>query len=285
MLNRARTVSYDYDLKFSQEIEDYISKTPDLHYYAKLWYRAFKLLQKPESHDRYQKLKDILLHSQKRVGTEDLKTIFTYLENTAKFVFKPGKDYYEELFQLYQIQLEEGIIYYDGFILHSTLRNVVTVGLYLKKVNWVEHFLETHQHKIFPTYKEEDRVFYLCLAMLLFEKNEFEQAMEELNKTKFQNIYFKTLERNLRLKVYFELKFNSLFEDTINSYRKFLSDNRDQIADFFLEANRNFINITYAIYNFGSFNKKRLLELEQKVKAIEKVPEKNWLLQKIESLK
>lgn len=279
MKNRQRLTSFSYEFTLQKELEIYFQNNPlTQEPLIVVWRNAYHLLSNQDSEEHYHALKSSLEQFASQIEIIDKRLFYTYLENTAKFVFP---DFFEELFSLYQIQIKQGIFYTNSFFGPPIFKNIVTVALRLNKLDWTTDFIETHYDKIVPDNKEKGDIYFLCLALLLFEKGKYDDALDILNQAKMVNLYIKLEERRLRLKIYFEMDYHLPFEDGINSFRKFLSENRKDIADYWLEANRNFLNTVYYLFKTIKNDKKRLHKLKSTIEATNVLPDKTWILKKL----
>lgn len=282
MKNRQRSVSFDFKYSLEKELNGFFQNS-DLYEEPTIviWRDAYLLLCDQYSLPRYLQLKSTLKKYADKISIADQRTLYTYLENTAKFVFT---DFFPELFSLYEIQINQKVIYRDDFLVPVVFKNIVTVALRLKKFDWAAHFIKSHQSRLFPEHKEKEDIYFLCLAMLHFEKKDFDEALSVLNQAKTNNLYIKLEERRLRLKIYFEMEYRLLFEDNINSFRKFLSDHRLQIARYYLEANRSFINVIYSLYKTTNYEKKRQEKLKEMIGKMKVLPEEIWIREKLKKV-
>ena len=124
----------------------------------------------------------------------------------------------------------------------------------------------------------------LCKAILFFEKQQFELALEFLNNTHFRDIQGKLLERRLRLRIYLELGYDDTFLDQINSFRKFLSVNKSIVPEHHYNGNKSFIQAANLIYKAQKEGIKSLNELKRHVESSLTLPEKHWIDSYIERL-
>lgn len=283
--NRERTVSVEYQYNFALEIEEYLQQRQDTPFIIHLWSKIFQLLHSPQDISKYQDLKQFLSKQEHLLSLSDKRDIYAYLENMAKFVFPTKKDYFKELFTLYKNQLAESKEYVKTFLCPNTFRNITKVGLYLQELDWVESFIDEHKDNISTAYLKEENIHGLCLTMLTFAQQKYSLALDYINETKVKNIYLKLETRSIRIKIYYELRYFDLFHDSINSFRKFLSENRKHIAPFYLDAYRLFINLINNIYNTLPKDHDRIENLEEKANSSLHLPEKKWILTKLNSLK
>ncbi len=285
MKNRQQTVSFPYRFDLMEEIMSFL---PQSIYYEipiiQIWYTAFLLLHQPTI-AHYQGLKKLIQQHHQLVAIQEKRVLYTYLENSSAQLM--GRvERYVELFDLYQLQLQDQTLYSNGYLQPTIFRNIITVALKLKENDWAEQFLKDQQALIMPDYVEKEDMVSFCKALILFEQEKYEEALDFLNLLKYNNVYTKLDERRVRLKVYYELEFEDPFDDLINSFRKFISKNKAQINEVYIDLNRNFINAINAIrkltYEIENQEIKRN-ELVAEIKEIQLIAEKDWLLEKLEA--
>lgn len=269
-----------YDFELLEEIESYIPQSPYFKIPTiQIWFNTFQLLKNDDKEEYYAQLKALVFKHYKELNTVDIRNLFSIIQNSARLIFKKKEDYYSELFELYNFQLEKGIFSDPVTLTPSIFLNIITTALLLNKRSWTSNFLETHKDY---SINREDDIHSLCKAMLLFSKKEFSKALDILNKCQLKNIYFKLGERRLRLKVYLELQLFELIDDYINSFRKFLSKNQDIISDLHLNANRDFVNLTNQLFYLKKNDFQKINKLNTEIVRIPVLPERRWLVEKIE---
>lgn len=282
MKNRQQSVAIPYRFDLVEEILQFIPESPYFEVpIIQIWYYAFFLLDQPQL-THYQQLKQLIQQHNTIISLQEKRVLYTYLENSCMKIMSADQRY-AELFDLYQLQLEDKTIYVGGHLLPMIFRNIITVALKLKEIDWATQFLERHQQLIVPDYQEREDMVSLCKALLLFEQKEYDHALDYLNQLEYNNIYTKLDERRIRLKIYYELNYEDTFDDLINSFRKFISTNKTQINEVYIELNRNFINIINTLnrLNIHTDLKMQLRILKEEIQGMTLLAEKGWLLEKL----
>jgi len=284
MYNRIRITNIDYPMVLRDEILDFLPKSDYIKLpVIALMHQALLLLKETDNPAHYRNLKNLLLQHGKLLNHMEQRTLYTYLENTSRNFFKNRQQYLNELFKLYDTQLHNKIFYIEGFLLPTVFKNIVTVALKLNLLDWVSDFLAKNQYKIAQEYENLEDVYSYCLAQLYFKQKKFDQVLELLNTIVFKDIYTKMYIRRLSMKVYYEMKIDVTFEGMINSFRKFLNKNQLNISLVHIEANRSFINICNKIYTVLKKDHEKLYIIEKLIEDI--LPEKEWLLEKLDELR
>jgi hypothetical protein len=286
MLNRARTTRYEYEYTMLKQFLTNLEGTWYLENASiKLWYSGLKLLHNPTK-KHHKALQALLKEYSNLLPKQEARHLYTYLENTAREVYAHDRRvFFQTVFELYETQLNFEIIYTkEGYLPPQTFYNIFVVAMALEKQNWVNGFLTENGNRIIVEYENNDTVLDLCNAILQFEQGHFDRALDTLNETHFESIYFKMTERRLRLKLYFELNEAQLFESLINSFRKFLTDSKNKLPETQLQPQRDFVTAIVTLYKIQD---KIQLSAQNNVVAIKTVddilltqallPEKKWL--------
>lgn len=283
MKNRERLVSYEFNYTMEESFIKYVrNQKVDQEPIISLWLSAYSLLNQMDSIENYQQLKNKIKAYDNLIAIHEKRTLYTYLENAVKYIYV---NYYSELFHLYKMQINQSDQYIEDFLIPVVYKNIVTVALKLEEIEWIENFTSLYTKKVSTNHPDKKDVFDLCEALINFSKQNYLQALDLLNKTRMKNLYYKLEERRLRLKIYYELSYYLLLNDSINNFRKFLSDNRTHIADYYLKANRNFINATYALFKAHTTKKENMAKFKTIIDQMEVLPEKDWLDLKVTALK
>ncbi len=285
MKNRERSVAHTYNYTFIEPIMAFVEAEGQVDEPSIIiWYKALRLLNEINE-TNYNELKVLLDKYNDVLSIKIQRVFYTYLENTSRQVFS-NEQLYKELFELYRIQLDKQIIYTNGYLPLLIFRNIVKVALHLKKWTWLEAFFQENKAKLQPQHKEKEEVYNLCLAMLYFEQEKYEQSLDEINKIiNFRNIniYTQLEERRVRLKNYYELGYYGPFEDLVNSFRRLLTAKKGKIPTIHLQANRDFITIIHQIYksSIETKDQDKGIKIAEEMEAIEILPEKAWLMKKL----
>ncbi|MGK0389789.1 MAG: hypothetical protein ACI94Y_002534 [Maribacter sp.] len=243
---------------------------------VKVWYEAYLLLKTKDFSLHYRQLKSYLFDIAENLPISQKRLLFTYLENKSIRLFTDRKVMYRELFSLYEHQNKHGILLTDEFSVANVVRNFVSVGLKIGKIEAAEAFirqLENQKGKK-RDYKE---VLDLSKAYILFEKESYNYVLDILNTLKTNNLYFKIEERRLRSKCYHHLDMHDLNFDALNTFRVFLTENKHKIHEYHLSANRNFITILLRYLKAKSSFKLNTTEVLVELSEMSPIAEKDWL--------
>ncbi len=247
-----------------------------------IWYSAYQLLSSEDKSGNYYALKDKLYAQLDIPDKSQLRMLFTFLENSTLVIFKQRKDLYEELIGLYDFQMERDILLNDEVFIPTIIRNYMRVSLNLGRIQKAHEFLNVIEEQVKEIHPND---FQFCRAMILFTEKEYEKTLDIMNDINFTNIVMKLNERTMRLKVYYHLGYHDLLYDSLNSFRVFLTNNKEIISDRVLDANRRFSNYLSKILKNISVVSTDFEELEDGIRSDYITMERAWLLEQVNLLK
>lgn len=264
------------------EILDFLPKSPYFDIpIIKLWYTALLLLKLPDKTEYYHQLKSLLHEHNSLINKTEKRMLYASLENTTRVIFE-SRPYYKALFELYSAQLQNGVMYVNNYIQPISLKNMLTVALRLERVEWLEQFLEEHKDKMPPEYEDRDNVYRYSLVRLRIEQEKFDDALGILNQVVSVDFFTNMDVRRALLMVYYEMEYTDMFESEVNRFRVYLTNNQDDISLVHLQAYRDFNNIIDNIYKTMKRDQDRLDQLENQINNTQILPERKWLLEKLQ---
>lgn len=283
ILNYQRIAVVDFDMTLMDEILVFLPESPYHDIPAiQLWYTALLLLKLPNQTEYYHRLKNLLDEHGNLVNKVERGMLYTYLTNTTREIFDiKDHQYYEAMFDIYTAQLQNGVIYSNGYLMPASLKNIVTVALRLEQVDWTAQFLAQHKDKMSPEYEEKDNVYSYSLARLYIEQRKFDDALDILNQIVSTDFYTNMDVRKARLMVYYEVEYIDMFESEVNRSRVYFTNNQEIIPENFLKAYRDFTNFIYNIYNTTKRDNDRLKQIKNQINDTQMLPERKWLLEKL----
>ncbi len=271
----------------SNLIEEIVAYAPQSPYFdipaVKIWYTSLLLAESENKKEYYGELKELLFEHYKKLNKFDIHNITTNLSNHCRYVFLDKSSFYRESFELNKFLLET-VAELDPMLFSPVQYfNLVNIGIWLGESEWVEQFLE--KHKSYAD-NRDDNVYLLGLTMLTFEKGDFDRVHDYLLESRLKYIYFRLYERRVWLKVFIEKGLEEQVDAQVNNMRKFLSVNKDSIAEHHLVANRNFTNIVAQINYLIPNDQERIQQLLTQIRetSVSVLADKNWLEAKVQAL-
>lgn len=301
MLGRQRVIHVEYQTTWVEEIMQHVAnydygEWPAIALYA----QVLRLQLEPAKMEHYFQLKRFLLQGSQHFLPAEQRAYFSYLEGAAKGIF-PISSYFEELFSLYQAQLKSGALLPAGKLHHTVFKNIVLTALELGHFDWVEEFIDSYQDRISPkSFRKQ-----ACLqnrANLHYYRKEYGEAQQLLLQSNPRDTYYKLSQKSLLARIYFENKEIDLLLNFLNTFGKFVFDQKRRIAPAKVESYRLFVNSCRRLCHileespdsYSDFCRDvpitrsqpllRLKELQNQIQAGPIFYSKKWLLERIDLL-
>src|SRR4030095_3117343 len=191
----------------------------------------------------YKKLKEIL-KTETAVLSHDLRfSLYNILiQHCANRIQRGFSEYRNERWELDKIALSQGIYMsiVESDFPPPAFASIVRDASEVKEFEWAESFIEEFKAKVEPTNFET--VFNLSLALIHFNKNNFQSSLDYLNKIKpVKRWEFKFAVKELTLQVFYELSTYSQAYYLLDSYRHFVSSMVKNFSTERIESRNNFI--------------------------------------------
>ena len=135
----------------------------------------------------------------------------------------PGYDL--RLFNLFRELLAEDILLIDGQLSHTDCKNIVTIGVRIKALDWVSQFLDAYGPKVDDAFREN--VLAYCRASLEAEKGHPQRAVRLLSTISHTDVHYQLSARQLLLRIYFYEEDMEGILYTIDAFRHFLQRNKE----------------------------------------------------------
>lgn len=289
LLDKAQFEQVDHNYEFIDYLVDYLLKK-DNHFKDKLKIKLHLyevLLLKEKKAEYYFVLKDILVNEADNLSKSDRYSLHNILQAFCVNVTYTGETkFIKERFELYKLCIEQELyaasehVYFDDLL----FANIALTAVHSGEFGWAEKFIDTYQDKIAP--ENTEFVLNYTHARLNFAKGLFEEALKYLNKIKsIKHIQFKLPIRDLTMMVYFELGMLNQANYQIDSYRHFLTNNRQSLSDTRFERISSFLkSFTRLVKIKEKNNKLELVKLTKELEDNPNIQERRWLLNKIKEI-
>lgn len=211
----------------------------------------------------------------------------------------------DPLFRIFKQRVSSGRIYWEGKIVVGWFQSCVTVGLRAKDFVWVKKFLDDSQHKIIGTDHPEDCYEY-NLANYYFHIKDYDKAHRPLFQINYEEMGYKISSKLLQIMLLYETNEEDSFYSCINAARVFFAREKKKekknsiVEDQSTEDDKtqkgnvpehkrtlslNFLNKMDALAELRLMPERRAIEsLMQKIKDIDTIAERDWLLEKLQEL-
>ncbi len=250
-----------------------------------IYYYMYKAALDTGDDESYFMLKKLIDENFNRFGKQERFNLLIILESICVKKISLGKTGFNlHLMEIYNFMIKENLYAHTekDFIQINLFRNIFYTAVILKRLNWAEEFVEKFSSKVNP--EQKDNILNFSRAVLLFEKRQFEHALESISKVNHKFFVYKFDSRVLTLKIFYELGAVEQAISLIDSFLHFLSNNRnigthDRLRfGRFLKYLREFIRL-----KTGSGGQDARF-LTEKINSDSGVINQKWLLEKASEL-
>ncbi|MFK7934955.1 MAG: hypothetical protein AB8G22_15705 [Saprospiraceae bacterium] len=243
-----------------------------------IYYHSYSALKNLDEEHHFEQLKKYIHDYQNAFPAAEMKYIYLLAINYCiKRVNNGVRRYLEEGLNLYQAGLQSKILLENGVLANFTYHNVLRLGLALKRYAWCNEFL--HHYQQFLAAADRDNTFRYNLAFLYFEQTEYENAMHELRRVEFKNVFNNLDARRLLLRSYFEMGEYQALESLLDSSKTYIS--RQRGLGYHKNNYLNLVRFTKKLLNLNGKDKSGKEKLRKEIEATPRVAERNWLLSKL----
>ncbi len=296
IISRAKVLGdQQYQAPLIEELLSFLPKSKYINNVSiALYYQATLMLKNIENIGNYRTLKELLHNHHALLEPMKMRNLYAYARNFCVWQPKERRaEFMKELLSLYDMQLSQGLLYENGYLIPPLFKNIVTTGLKIGDLVWTEHFIENNIEKVEPKYQQE--VSDYNYAHLHFHQKKYVETIdlliekvenEKVKVRKFEDIFYQVSARRLLIKAYYELD-EFKIEDAFNNLEVFLSMNKVTIAATTLERNRNFIKLCKRMYKLSPYAKGRQEKLSKIGADIDNTPQiadRKWIEQKYKAL-
>jgi hypothetical protein len=251
MLNRQRIVEVSYEMPLLESLIDELKKDAQSYLNEPAINIYLQVLLTLQGEADYQELARKLIDVPSFMAEEEARALFKYAQNHCIRQSNAGKrEFLQKLFDLYQLQLKNGLLFRAGKMSHTDFKNIVTVSLRLKAFDWTQAFIEQYHQSVAEPHRAN--VYRFCQANYHYEKGDLRAALSELQGLEFTDVHYQISARVLLLKVFYRQEDQEAARYSIKAFEGFLKRNKELPAGL-RQSNLHFLTWT-----------KRLLRLQEK---------------------
>ena len=254
-----------------------LQKTPSVGVY----YAAFKSLIEVENTAYFFEFKTLLFQFGAVFPADEIRDLYLIAINYCIKKHNGGEaDFLKPELELYQEGLKNRYLYINNFITKFTYRNVVTLALTLRELDWAEEFIEENKNELEPLHREGN--YNHCCARLAYERKNFDKVLQLLQKADYDDILITLAAKALLLKAFYETAAYDALDAHLEAMRTYIN-RKSQIA-YHQENYLNLVRFTKNLLQISPSDTENLKNLESKIQDTKAIAEKKWLLEKIREL-
>lgn len=293
LLSRSNILALEYDgYKFHRFIDFLENNLADYGEQATIsvYYPILLWLKDQKSDAWYSGFREKLFMHIGEFPEQEAKDIIAYVQNyCVKRINEGRNEFLQEWLEIAQFMLPLNLLHEGQHLSEWTYKNIVTTGVRLKAFEWTEHFIHNYYNHLAP--EGRDNAYQYNLAVLYYEKNDFNRAMQLLNKVHFTDPNYYLDAKSILLKIYFDHhEYDAIvsLRDTVKIYLlrdKLLSKNKRLLY-------KSLFNDTIKLYKLridkGVINQEKWVQqlnaLKVDIMESNLVANKQWLLKELEEV-
>ncbi|HNF48301.1 MAG TPA: hypothetical protein PLF48_02895 [Chitinophagales bacterium] len=241
------------------------------------YYLSYLMLLHTDKEHAYFEIKQQLAQTQ--IPLADKKIIFQYLINFCIIRINKSEQQFErELFEVFKLYYS---IITENEISPFRFKNVINLSLKLKEYTYAEYFNTTYGELLDISIRESTVIFNQ--AKIAFEMKQYDTTLMFLHKARFDDLTFNLSSRILITKTFYEQKEMQFLENYLESFRIYILRNKAMNSGN-KKLHQDFIKLIRQLMRKEYAGKKQTEAFKQKINAVPNLPDKFWILEKVEEL-
>jgi len=277
MVSRSKLMNASYEPMMESEIINFLERnTTHKSPLISVYLEAYFILKKENAESNFENLKKLLVEYYDLIPTVEKAIIYQYGINYC--IFQIGKNnnlryYAEQSLKLYLDGIEQRILFNQGYLSPWHFKNVIKLGLNLKKYDFTEEFIQKHHKDLEEKYQED--ALHFNLADIDYRKKNYQDAQMHLIQVQFSDLSYNLGAKAMLLKIYYEINEGEALFALIASFSIYLRRNK-KLAKEVREAYLNFTNILGRIVRATKDKHPSIIE---KINETKRLYNRNWLLE------
>lgn len=283
IVNRNIHMSESFDIEMLEETIQDITKNDFYNEPVIQIYGSILLgLVYPKEEFHFKRLRELIIANIDSFPQTEVRDQYVYAINYCVRRANSGdKKYFNEMFKLFKILLNNEIILEKGKISHHEYLNIVSVAVQQKQYSWAHRFIDDYKKNLEKHIAET--AFNYNKSFILFAEQDFEKAHKTLNKVKFNDLFYTLKTKLLLLKLYYEANDFDLLRNQAESFRVYVRRNSHidpKRKKLYMES----ISALLKLSKVKFATRKKIKTLENKVIENSMI-DKSWILEKIRESK
>ena len=279
MLSRQNIISGEYEIRFLQNILQYIEQHNGHEPAVLIYYQIYLMFTEEDQRAHFEKLIQLLNKHNKIFPFVEIRDMYRYGINYAiKKVNQGHTEYFFDLFELYKIILQERLAYEANFLSQFTYKNIVEVALRLKEYDWCQDFMKQYKEDLDPSLK--DNAYAYNNAKLYHHQGNFKEALRQSLMVEYNDVFYALGTRILQLKIYFETDDIEPLLTLLDSFKVYLKRNK-LISNSAKEPYFNLLKYVHKATRIPYGDTAKFESLIKDIKTTKNVLSINWLIDEI----
>lgn len=279
MLNRKNIISGEYEIKFMENILNYLADSQEQVPAIEIYYTIYKMLNS-DDRSHFDHLNELLTKHSDLFPFKELRDMYAYAINYAiKKVNHGQTQFFEDLFELYKALLDKRIIFDSKYLSQFTYKNIVSIAIRLKEFEWAKEFMDNYKEELDPSLQEN--AYAYNTAKWYYSQKKYTEALRQSLIVEYNDVYYALDTKLIQLKIYFETDDVDPLLAMIESFKVYLKRNK-LISKTAKEPYFRLIKYIHKATHLPYGKTEKLKKLLEEIKSDQNVVFMNWLIESLE---
>ncbi len=224
--------------------------------------------------------KNLLVNEGNKFPEEELRDLYLIAINFCIKQLNLGNPpFLSELFDMYKLSLESGVLLQGKIMSRLSFINIVSVALKLNEFTWAQDFVLQYKSTLEERFRED--VFDYNQAKIFYRQGRYAEAMRLLSATDFGEVLIHLDGKLMLLKMYYELDEIDSLEALLDSMRVYI--HRKKVIGYHKTNYLNTISLVKKLIYLKPGDSKEGEALKSAVQSKDILTEKKWIIERIEA--
>jgi len=251
-----------------------------------IYIALMKLIEDFKNEEAYDNYKNLVREHASKMDKDEAWFHYNNMVNTCTIRQMTSNDNSTDKYDYEIFSLNEEILkneYYKNkkvnYFRYEFFKDILQIGLRLKKMNWAENFILTYGPQLHKSDKEN--MMNLAYMYLYYEKGDYLKSWKYLNKIKIDYFIYKYDLKNYALKIYFDLGYYDEALTLVENYKKFINRS-DLISDEEKTRTKNFISYLskLILFKLDQLPQKHFSTYRKRLELTKDTISHKWILMK-----
>jgi hypothetical protein len=230
-LSQHQTGAFQYDLRFAEEVVDYLSdypveEAPELA----IAYNAFRMLQQEEDTSGYLQYRRLLEQYAAQMPREEAAGLYdAALRYCTRKINRGDESFLNEYLQLFEEGLKKGVFIKNGALAPWRMNNAVGAALRLGRLDWAEDLIRQYAPLLPADSRDNTRTFNL--ARVYRYQQQHDKVLQLLRDVEYEDTGYNLISKAMLLITYYELDEWDALDSHIDAFRTYLRRHKNISAD------------------------------------------------------
>lgn len=275
MLTRHKVYGAVPDLSFTNEVVQFLERRENMDALITIFLQIYYTLTLEDAEANFEKLKQLLESNEVCIPNSEKGIIYIYAINYAIYQCSRNNriQYYtEQCLNFYLRGIKEGFLLNKGYLTPWTFKNVIKMGLTLKRYEFTEDFIQQYHKKLEVEFQED--ALHFNLADLYYRKKNYDLAHTHLIQVQFSDIFYTLGAKAILLKLYYETQEEEALLSLLASFSIYLKRQKTLAQN----VQQSYLNFTTLLSKFVRRKYKHIPEIIAEINDTQYLSNRSWLL-------